>query len=571
MTNTPPARPNPPLARNERLRRAAFGAAVATGVTSLVILALMIAGFVQTRNADPLQATTLDTLKEQLRARPENGKLTDDVRALDLLVRKSYFAGREFLRVGTFLLLGSIAGLLVSLRVLAAARRTTPRPAKYPVPDNSLREGRLARRLVAAAGLILAAAALMAAWRLSPSPSSISANPESRIPRPANAPGSHETMKRWPSFRGPGGIGVAGAARAPLEWNGPTRKNILWKSPVPKPGTNSPIVWGDKVFLSGADDASMEAFCFDAATGKLLWRNAVTPAASGERPNVSGDTGHAAPTMATDGRRVFVMFSTSDIACLDFSGKTVWTAFMGAPDNAYGHASSLIAHGGRLIVQFDRAGLGLLAAIDTATGKILWETPREVENSWGSPIVVDTEAGTEIITTANPFVMGFDPVTGRELWRVSCLSGDVAPSPAFGGGRVFAANAGACLAAIRPGNSPEILWKTEDDLPDVASPVATCDLVFMCTSGGTVTCRDTADGTLRWRQEFPNGFYASPVIAGDRVYAVDRAGVTHIFKAAGKYGKLEESPLGEPAVATPAFAHDGIYIRGEKNLYFIHE
>ena len=163
--------------------------------------------------------------------------------------------------------------------------------------------------------------------------------PHAAEPPPSDA----EIAKAWPRFRGPGGLGISAYTNVPDAWDAASGKGIVWKTPVPLPGNNSPVVWGKRVFLSGADKHRREVYCFDADSGKLVWRQNVpgTPQSTAKPPEVTDDTGYAAPTTATDGRRVFAIFANGDLAAFDVSGKPAWAKSLGIPENSYGHASSL--------------------------------------------------------------------------------------------------------------------------------------------------------------------------------------------------------------------------------------
>jgi outer membrane protein assembly factor BamB len=309
----------------------------------------------------------------------------------------------------------------------------------------------------------------------------------------------------------------------------------------------------------------------DADSGKILWQTELNdiPGSPERRPQVTEDTGFAAPTMTTDGIRVFVLFATGDIACLDFEGHRLWAKNLGMPENHYGHSSSLITYQDLLLVQYDQNMGGRLLALSTKSGDLVYDQPREVEISWASPILVNTGDRDELILNANPFVMSHDPRTGKELWRVNCMLGEIAPSPAYADGMVFVVNDYARLAAIKLGAEAELVWEYIDDLSEVSSPLATKDFVFMAASYGTVTCLDSKTGERLWLEDFDEGFYSSPMLVGDLVYVMDVEGVMSIFKADKEFQLIGQNALGENAVSIPAFMHDRIYIRGMENLYCI--
>lgn len=188
--------------------------------------------------------------------------------------------------------------------------------------------------------------------------------------------------------------------------------------------------------------------------------------------------------------------------------------------------------------------------------------------SWSSPIVVYTGRRPEIILNANPVVVSYDPETGRELWSVECMIGEVGPSLAYDDGIVFAVNQFSILAAIDV-ETREIVWDFYEDLPDAASPLAVTGYLFLPTSYGVITCLDTKTGEVYWIQEFSEGSYSSPICAGDRVYLMDKSGIMHIFNADKEYVLLSEPELGEDSWATPALIDNCIYIRGHTHLFCI--
>lgn len=384
-------------------------------------------------------------------------------------------------------------------------------------------------------------------------------------------PSLEELRDNWPNFRGPEGIGIAYHTDVPTEWDGESGMNIVWKTPIPQPGFNSPIIWKDRIFLSGADRRTQVVYCIDSDSGKILWEQTMddVPGSPEQRPRTTEDTGFAAPTMATDGRHACVIFATGDIGAFDFEGKRIWVRNLGIPENHYGHSSSLIIYQDILLVQYDQNSGGHLLGLNIRTGTTLYDTPRDTEISWASPILVNTGSRDEVILNSNPYVISYDPRTGRELWRVRCMLGEIAPSLAYADGWVYAVNEYARLAAIDLKNPSEVAWEYIDDLSEVSSPVAGDGLLYMPSSYGTVTCFDAKSGERLWLHEHEEGFYSSPILVGEYVYLMDMDGLLLIFKAAREFELVTSNPLGERAVAIPAFMHDRIYIRGEKHLFCI--
>lgn len=549
--------------------------ALIAAVFIFVISAFFILNYIQLKANPPLKSPALEKLYVQLDADPNNAELREQIRALDLLARKAYFTRQWQVNFGGYMLLAALVILLLAIKSISSMTIKYP---ELPKTTGTSWEVRLmTQKWVGLAGIILlvsvSALALLtrremktAAFAQPPAPPA--AVVDFKIPEAA------DIESNWPCFRGPWGLGIAHYDNVPQRWDGASGENIIWKSPIPAPGFNSPIYWNGKIFTSGADATIRKVYCYDAQTGNLLWQRDVTsiPGSPTESIKVADDTGYAAPTMTTDGNFVFAIFANGDLVCFDFNGNTVWANNLGAPDNHYGHSSSLIIHRDLLLIQYDHsAQAGLLLALRANTGEQVWEAPREMGLSWSSPILVNTGSRWEVILSANPNVISYNPETGEELWRVECLGGEVGSSPVYADGFVYAANDGAKLAAIKLGATPEIVWEFNDDLPDAASLLATKDYVFVPTSYGAMSCLDAKSGEKYWLHDFDSGFYASPVLVGDNVYIMDMDGVMQIFKADKEFTLVSSASLGEAATTIPVVMDNRLYIRGSENLYCIGE
>jgi len=541
--------------------------ALVAAVFAVIVSILLLANYIQTKSIDPLNSQALNHLMLELQKDPENTALKEQIRALDLLARKAYFTNKWQIRTGGFLLFVSIVILIFSLKYLNSFRSKLPDLEQDLSAETSWESKIIARRSITYSGLVLFALALISGflWESELTPS------ESTPDHSLRYPTLEQIRQNWPSFRGPEGNGIAYQSGFPVEWNGNTGKNIIWKTEIPKPGFNSPIIWDKKLFISGADQNSQVVYCIDTRSGKFLWQTELNdlPGSSVERPKVTKDTGYAAPTMTTNGTYVYVIFATGDIACLDFDGNRIWAKNLGAPKNHYGHSSSLIMHKNLLLVQFDHNASKQLIALQANTGNEAYKTTRDVQISWASPILVNTTDRAEIILNSNPFVISYNPENGQELWRIKCMDGEVAPSPAYADGMVFVVNDYARLAAIRLGSPPELTWEYDEDLSEVPSPVATSELLIMASSYGTVSCFSSKNGEKYWVHEFDEGFYSSPILVDTLIYLMDMSGIMQIFKVAKEFQMVGQAALGEQAMTIPAFMDAHIYIRGEKNLYCI--
>lgn len=379
-----------------------------------------------------------------------------------------------------------------------------------------------------------------------------------------------DIQKNHNSFRGPLGQGIIFHKNIPTQWDGAAGTNVLWKTAIPKHGYNSPVVWGDKVFVAGADNATREVYCFDRNSGKLLWTGVAdniqgSPASP---PRVTEDTGLSAPTLATDGKGVYAIFGTGDVIGFDMNGKRLWARNLGVPDNHYGHSSSLITWNGKVFVQYDTNRGGKVMALSTSTGETVWETNRSAKISWASPVIAEVGGKYQLILTADPIVAGYDVETGEELWATECMMGEIGPSVAFSDGVVFAANEYARLVAIDASNG-SILWENDEYLPEAASPLAHDGLLIIATSYGVLVCYDAKTGEQYWEHDVGATLYASPVLADGKLFMMDNDGVMRVYEFSKEMKQISENELGEMAGTTPAFMDGRIYIRGENNLYCI--
>ncbi len=574
---------------------------VVSGIFCIMTALLLILNFWQVKQTDPLDSVALKTLVLKLNTEPNNEELKQEIRNLDLLARKAYFNSHWQVKTGSYLLFFGAIVFFISLKISHDLKSKIERPIELGKNDPIARL--LSQRWIMVTIAFLFLGALGSAYLSndylkmynlgdgktkgkdlssikqidvsaadSTATDSLAGGKDSTLTGKTGALLSIADIKSQSnSFRGPFGNGCSWHKQIPTSWDGAKGRKIIWKVKVGKKGFNSPVIWNDKIFLAGADAKTRMVYCFDMATGKTLWQQAASNinGSPSSTPKVSDDTGLSASTVVVDGQRVFAIFANGDLIAFDMEGKRLWAKNLGLPDNHYGHASSLIALKNKLFIQFDTNKGGRLIALNVLTGATIWDTKRSSKIAWSSPILMPSGGRTLLITTSNPFVAAYDTETGKEVWSVECLSGEVAPSATYGSGLVFAAQENAKLVAIQPGSPTKILWEGDEYLPEVSSPVVSNNLLFICTSFGVMACYDAKTGKKNWEQEFGTGFYASPVVAEGKLYALDMKGKMHIVKVSKEKKIIGEPTLGEKAFATPAFADGKIILRGSQYLYCI--
>lgn len=574
-----------PAARTLKGAMSAWGlTAWVSGAFALLAGLAMLAGFFQHYASAPLTDPAMRQLKDKLRLESANEPLKQQIRDRDLAIRKLYFRNLSRLHSGAWLL---IIGSAVFVVAVTQARRGRPPllPAKASpdAAEEARRAAGFARWAVAGAGtgfgvLLFVLSATVSAYVPVGKPATGS---EAGQDAPTAAPdcaSPEELNRNWPGFRGPGGNGVLASGSAPLNWEARSGAGVAWKIPVPAQGFNSPIIWDERIFFSGGDAMKREVFCLDLKTGQTLWRVALAnvPGTPAQTPEIPESAGFCASTMATDGRRVYVMFANGDVGAFTLEGRQVWAKGFGALKNPYGFAISLATWRDRLIIQLDQGesedNLSRLYALDGRTGKVLWQRPRKAGASWASPIVIEAAGKTLIITLAVPCVVAYSAEDGAELWRVDCLNGEVTPSPVFAAGLVLVASPTEKIVAIRPDGQGDvtkthIAWGSEDNIPDVTSPVSDGALVFTATTGGMVTCRDVKDGRKLWEHDFETEFHASPALADKRLYLFSQKGQAFVVEAGREFKEVFRTEMPDAFHASPAFAPNTIVLRGLTNVW----
>jgi outer membrane protein assembly factor BamB len=418
----------------------------------------------------------------------------------------------------------------------------------------------------------------------------------------------------WPQFRGPGASG-AGTGTPVTEWNAAAGKNILWKTPIPGLGHSSPVIWGDRVFVTtalpvngepalklgmygsvepveGEPAQSFRVYCLDRRSGKVLWDRT---AASGQ-PKIKRHpkSSHANPTPATDGRHVAAFFGSEGLYVFDFEGRLLWKKNLGvleasfyvAPSAQWGFASSPVIEEGKLIVLADVLKNSFLAAFDVRTGRELWRVPRSDVPTWGTPTVgpyaVRGGPARQVVVNGWKHIGGYDLETGKELWKMKGQGDIPTPTPVFSNGLVVITNAhgpGRPIYAVRTNaagditkNRAALAWMQERAGNYMPTPLLADGLAYFCNDAGVLTVYQLADGERVYQQRLGKGgssFSGSPVTAGGRLYTTDEEGRTYVLALGREYRLLAENELGENVMASAAVVDGVLYIRGRHHLFAI--
>ncbi|HKE55675.1 MAG TPA: PQQ-binding-like beta-propeller repeat protein [Pyrinomonadaceae bacterium] len=422
----------------------------------------------------------------------------------------------------------------------------------------------------------------------------------------ANSPVYAQT--NWPQWRGAGGAGISSETGLPTEWS--DTKNIRWKTAIPGRGHSSPIVWGTKVFLTtsiegpivpgaeavrhihkgqeykhpdsvGADHSyTLKLLCLDLASGKLLWDRTVYEGRVYD--NRHRKNTYASATPATDGQYLYLSFEAEGIYCYDFAGKRIWKTSLGQiAKGGMGPGTSPVLYQNLVILQCDQEyGEGsFIAAVEKKTGKEVWRTARDQRRSWATPLLVQSDKRTELVTSGPRWIISYDPATGKEFWRAPGVESNPIPSPVAGKDLVFvtAGSDAKRAVAIRPGGSGDLtetanlVWRYDKGTAYVPSPILYDEYLYLMTDGGALTCLEAATGKLIYQARLPVAaqFTASPVAFEGKIMIVSEDGDSFILKAGPTPQVLSANSLGEPVYASPAIANGNILIRGASTLYCI--
>ena len=386
--------------------------------------------------------------------------------------------------------------------------------------------------------------------------------------------------QEWTRFRGPDGSGLSAAQTIPTVW---AERDINWRTPMPGAGHSSPVVWGDQLFLTAGEEGGnrVSVLCVSATQGGILWQHAF-PIAPYHR-NAANSL--ASSSAAVDEHRVYVAGSDAQrliLRAFDHDGNLAWERDLGPFASQHGGGASPIVYGGMVVLAKEHDGESCLIAVDAASGRTRWQTPRKTaETAYATPCVYEPKHGPAALVFASHAhgVSGIDPANGKVLWELAdAFDKRVVSSPVMAAGLVIAAcgsgGGGNYVVAVRPGDADsgrkaELAYTIRKSAPYVPTSVCLGDLLFLWGDDGLVSCVRAATGEVKWQQRVGKHFYSSPVCVDGRLFCVSTTGEVVVLRAADRFELLATNPLGEPTHSTPAVAGGRMFIHTTKHLISI--
>ena len=420
----------------------------------------------------------------------------------------------------------------------------------------------------------------------------------------------------WPSFRGPQATGIAEHQNLPDRWDTKTGENILWRTPIPGLAHSSPVVWGNSIFVTSAvssdpkasfrpglygdGDASQDRsqhrwmlYALDKRNGKVLWERVAHLGVPVDKRHIKSTYANSTP--ATDGRIVVAWFGSQGVYAYDVSGRLLWKVDLGRldlgaydiPTYEWGPASSPIIWNNLVILQCDTQNDSFLLALDADTGKTVWKTDRDELSSWGTPTVATTSTGPILVANASNYIRGYDPRTGKELWRLGGSSKITAPTPIFSddmfavvSGRgperpIFVVKAGARGELTLPegkSKSEAIVWSRTGRGSYMPTPLIYDGILYVLGNNGLFDAYNLRTGEEVYRQRLPvvgSGFSASPVASDGKIYLSNEDGEMLVIAAGQKFAHIATNSMGEMLMATPALSDGVMYVRSSASLFAV--
>jgi outer membrane protein assembly factor BamB len=386
----------------------------------------------------------------------------------------------------------------------------------------------------------------------------------------------------WPAWRGPQGTGVCAEKNLPLTWS--ATDNVVWKVPLPAPGNSTPIVWGDRVFVTGPQEEGRRrtVMCFNRADGALRWTGEI--AFDGAEPTHATNP-FCSASPVTDGERVIAWHGSAGMVAYDLDGHELWRRDLGEFHHIWGNAASPVIVGEQVIAHLGPGPRTMLVALDKHSGADLWQVPlennrgkdaEEWKGSWSTPMLRPTGDGQEIIVSLPGEVVAFDVASGERHWSCQGLGDLVYTSALIGEEAVIAMGGyGGPALACRPMGEGDItdaarLWHHSDSNPQrIGSGVIVGDYAYIQNANGVAACLKVATGETMWEERLGGESWSSLVYADGRLYSLNMAGETHVFEAKPEYKLLATNSVGEYALASLAPSDGQFFIRTHQNLWCV--
>lgn len=435
---------------------------------------------------------------------------------------------------------------------------------------------------------------------------------------PVSAGSGARGTVNWPQFRGPRGGGVSEGYATPSRWDATNSTNVKWKTPIPGLGHSSPIIWGDRLFVTTAisterdpelkvglygnvrsyvDDSihAWKVFCLDKNDGRILWERVAHKGVPRVRRHPKAT--HANSTPATDGKHLVVLFGSEGLYCYDMEGKLLWKKGLGvldagyrkAPEMQWEFASSPVIFDGKVIIQADIRHGSFLTVLDVRNGKEIWRVDRNDVPTWSTPAVHVGAGRTQIVVNGYRHIGGYDLRNGKELWKVRGGGDRPVPTPVVADDLIYITNSHGAKSPIyaiyadaegehefekKGSHSDGIAWGRANGGNGMQTPIVYRGYLFTCRDNGTLTIFDAVSGEAFTMDRFGFGrtaFTASPVAADDKVYFTSEEGDVFVIEAQAELGVISINHMGETCLATPAISQGRIYIRGRRHLFCIAE
>jgi outer membrane protein assembly factor BamB len=388
----------------------------------------------------------------------------------------------------------------------------------------------------------------------------------------------------WPEFRGPTGQGHASATNVPIHWS--ATGNVVWKSALPGEGWSSPVLAEGRLYLTTAvtdgGQTSLRALCVNAGDGSVLWNVEVLQPEPGDTRQMHKKNGLASPTPIVREGRIYVHFGHMGTAALELTGKVLWrqTDLKYPPTHGNGGSPALV--GDLLVFSCDGAEDPFVVALDSKTGTVRWKTPRNTtaarKFSFSTPLAIEVDGATQIISPGSGFVAGYDPKDGREIWRARYGEGySVITRPVFAHGLIFVSSSydRPVVHAVKPAGAKgdvtdsHVAWTHPKGAPNTPSTLAVGDELYFVSDAGIATCVDARTGTMHWTERLGGGFSASPIVVAGRIYFLNEEGVATVLKAGKTFEVLAKNELGERTLASPAVTDNTLFLRSKSHLWRI--